>query len=223
MYHRSFNGSSGWSSGWENMGGKFLSEPAAVAWDSNRLDVFGQGMDSSIWWQYWDGSSWSSKWQSLGGGCSSPPTVVSWGPGRLDLFVIGTDGSLWHKWYNNGVWSPSQAGWESLGGGFSSTVSVVTSSFFGRARIDIFGIGTDNALWHKAWDGTWSPSLTGWNKHYGSFGSAPAAASWGSNRLDVFGLAPAGQGMSHQAWNGSAWSPEISSGDSLGGGFKTFA
>ena len=118
---------------------------------------------------------------------------------------------------------PSPLNWENLGGSFFSAVTAVTSSFFGTNRIDIFGIGSDKALYHKAWTGTaWEPSGTAWTKHYGSFGSEPAVASRGCNRLDIFGLAPAGD-MSHQAWNGTGWAPAIASGESLGGSFKILA
>ena len=89
--------------GWDSLGRSFSSEPAAVAWGPNRLDVFGQGSDTAIWWRYWDGSSWSSAWNSLGGSFASPPTVVSWGSGRLDVFAVATDTSLQHKAFDNGA------------------------------------------------------------------------------------------------------------------------
>ena len=44
-------------------------------------------------------------------------------------------------------------------------------------------------MYHKAWDGNaWLPSPTGWEALGGTFDSAPAVASWGSDRLDIFGL-----------------------------------
>ena len=37
-------------------------------------------------------------------------------------------------------------------------------------RLDIFGLGTDGAMYHKAWDGTaWRPSLLGWERLGGIF------------------------------------------------------
>ncbi|GCF11255.1 hypothetical protein [Dictyobacter arantiisoli] len=37
-------------------------------------------------------------------------------------------------------------------------------------RLDIFGLGTDNAMYHKAWNGSrWFPSLTGWENLGGVF------------------------------------------------------
>ncbi len=50
-------------------------------------------------------------------------------------------------------------------------------------RIDTFGTGFDNAMWHKWWDGTrWSD----WESLGGVLTNAPAAVSWGSNRIDTF-------------------------------------
>jgi hypothetical protein len=56
-------------------------------------------------------------------------------------------------------------------------------------RLDIFGIGTGNAMFHKSWsNGGWAPSQTDWEAIGGSFISAPAVVSWGAGRLDVFGI-----------------------------------
>ena len=54
---------------------------------------------------------------------------------------------------------------------------------WGPNRLDTFFKGSDNALWHKAWDGN------RWFDHESLFGvltTAPVVTSWGPNRLDVF-------------------------------------
>ncbi len=41
-----------------------------VSWGSNRLDVFGLGLDSAMYHKWWDGSNWGpsvTDWQLLGG------------------------------------------------------------------------------------------------------------------------------------------------------------
>jgi hypothetical protein len=93
-------------------------------------------------------------------------------------------------------------------------------------RLDCFARGIDTHMWHKWWDGAaWSPwedlggppaPLVNTMRSaraggvVGAFGeaqlaSAPAAVSWGQNRIDTFG-----RGMDrhlwHKWWNGSAWS-----------------
>jgi hypothetical protein len=81
---------------------------------------------------------------------------------------------------------PSPSGWEALGGTFSSPPTGVS---WGSDRLDIFGLGTDNQMYHKWWNGSsWGPSPSGWEPLGGVFASPPAVTSWGFNRLDVFGL-----------------------------------
>jgi hypothetical protein len=46
----------------------------------------------------------------------------------------------------------------------------------------------------------------------------PAAVSWGSNRLDIFGLGTDGA-MYHKAWDGSRWHPSTLDWERLGGVF----
>src|SRR5207245_1910881 len=82
-----------------------------VAWGTNRLDLFGLGMEHALWHRWWNGSSWGG-WESLGGILTSPPTAVTWGPNRLDVFGVGTDSAVWHRWWDGMSWG----GWESLGG-----------------------------------------------------------------------------------------------------------
>ncbi len=68
------------------------------------------------------------------------------------------------------------------------TMAVAVNSW-GANRLDIFGLGTDDQMYHKAWDGSeWLPSVTGWEAVGGGFNSPPAVVSWSANRLDIFGL-----------------------------------
>jgi Repeat of unknown function (DUF346) len=41
---------------------------------------------------------------------------------------------------------------------------------WGPDRLDIFGLGTNNEMFHKSWDGiSWGPSQTGWEALGGVF------------------------------------------------------
>ena len=92
---------------------------------------------------------------------------------------------------------------------------------WGLNRLDIFGIGTDGAMYHKAWDGTaWRPSPLDWERLGGVFTSPPAVAAWGQNRLDIFGLGTDGA-MYHKAWDGAAWRPSPLNWERLGGVFTS--
>jgi hypothetical protein len=134
------------------------------------------------------------------------PSVVSWGKKRLDVFGVGLDSQLHHKWWDGtkrapdgGHWFPSTVDWEPMGGVLGGAPTVVS---WGRDRLDVFGIGLDSQMYHKAFDGSkWSD----WEPMGGQLTSPVVVASWGGNRLDVFG-AGTDSGMYHQAWDGSSWS-----------------
>lgn len=219
LWHKAWDGTA-WrpsQTGWEGLGGIFISPPAVVSSDPNRLDVFGLGTDRQMYWKRWDGA-WSTDWWSLGGTFRSMPGVVSWGPGRVDVFGVGVDGQMLHKAIeaprssvSTDRWPPAGY-WEELGGSFTSRPSVVA---WGPNRLDVFAVGDDAQMWHKAWDGDWRPSAKAWEPLGGVFTSAPDAVAWGPGRLDVFALGLDAQ-MYHQWWQGS-WGPDW---EPLGGVFR---
>lgn len=90
------------------------------------------------------------------------------------------------------------------------------------SRVDLFGIGTDGAVYHNAWSGN-ALMLPAWeslgtSKPGNRFVTAPAAVSWGLNRLDVVAVAADNQ-MYHNGWVSGQW---LSSWQLLGspGGFN---
>lgn len=61
-------------------------------------------------------------------------------------------------------------------------------------RRDLFTISSDQALWHKWWDGK---SWSGWERLGGGpFMGQPAAVSWDLYRLDIFAI-----GTDKQLWH----------------------
>ena len=54
---------------------------------------------------------------------------------------------------------------------------------WGPNRLDCFARGTDNAMWHRWWDGG---SWGGWESLGGIILSGPDCVAWGPNRLDCF-------------------------------------
>lgn len=78
--------------------------PAVASWGSNRLDIFGRGLDQAAFHKAWDNGWHPSpvEWEFLGGGFTSPLAVASWGPNRLDIFGIGLDQAMWHKAWADG-------------------------------------------------------------------------------------------------------------------------
>jgi murein DD-endopeptidase MepM/ murein hydrolase activator NlpD len=94
---------------------------------------------------------------------------------------------------------PFNGSWEALGGTLTSAPSAAS---WAPGREDVFVRGTDNALWHRWWDGgTWS----GWESQGGVLASDPAVAARPGDRLDVFARGMEG-GLWHKSWDGSRWS-----------------
>jgi hypothetical protein len=95
----------------------------------------------------------------------------------------------------------------------SSSTSSSPVTAWGANRLDILGIGINNATYHNSWYGSaWS----GWQDLGGGVTPAtpdPVIVSWASNRLDVFVIGT-DHSLYHKAWNGSSWS---SSWENLGG------
>ena len=106
-----------------------------------------------------------------------------------------------------------------IGSRWEGSSSLNRQLYPGANRLDVFGLGTDSGMWHKAWDGSsWHPSLTGWESlgGVGAFHGSPAVAAWGPNRLDLFAVIRINE-IYHKAWDGSAWQPSPTLWDALGG------
>jgi len=171
--------------------------PAAVSWNSDRIDVFVRATNNTLWQRFFAGGSWVTGWfQMQGITATSSPAVSSWGPNRLDLFVKGADNAAWHTWFDN-AWGF----WESLGGTLTSDPTAVS---WGFGRIDVFARGAGNQVYHKWFDGSWQPSLQGaWNNMGGNITHAPGVTSWGPGRLDIYARGPDGT-MKHR-WFHNKW------------------
>ncbi|KAJ6087463.1 hypothetical protein N7467_006377 [Penicillium canescens] len=171
-----------WSE-WEFLGGmKFKNSPAVVSWATGRLDLFGIGTNNHIYHRWWDGQ-WQPQdnWQDLGTGFDSSPTAVSWGPERFDIFTT-RDNIICHRWFD-ATHNPQWSEWEFLGGmKFKNSPAVVS---WVTGRLDLFGIGTNNHIYHRWWDGQWQPQ-DNWQDLGTGFDSSPTAVSWGPKRFDIF-------------------------------------
>jgi hypothetical protein len=154
---------------------------------------------------------WSG-WEYLGGRLAGKPAVSAW-PGRVDVFVRGTDQALYHS--TLGV-----PGFEALGGMLGPPGTAGQPGWdpaavsWAPGRIDVFVVGADQALWHRAsLNGAWSA----WESRGGQLTSSPAVSSWAPGRLDVFGRGIDGA-LWHQFFDNGAWSPWEPLGGALTGG-----
>jgi spore germination protein YaaH len=118
----------------------------------------------------------------------------------VGLFTLDYGGGATELWQLLANKFATTTPWYSLGGYLTST-AVGTS--WGASRTDVFARGTDNALWHRSWDGAaWSA----WESLGGIVTANPAAVSWGPNRLDIF-VRGTDNGIWHRSWDGVTWSP----------------
>jgi hypothetical protein len=146
-----------------------------------------------------------------------------------DLLSAGPGGiALSKRWHSEGDWQITGhvyvkwSDWEDLGGTLASAPAAAS---WQENRLDCFARGTNNHMLHKWWDGSaWSdwedlggppapgvisplqqPAAPAINPFGQQLTSAPAAVSWGPNRIDCFGRGKDGH-MWHKWWGGSAWS-----------------
>jgi hypothetical protein len=94
--------------------------------------------------------------------------------------------------------SSSWGGWESLGGIIESPPVAVS---WGPDRLDIFAVGTDQALYHRWWDGA---NWGGWESLGGILSSPPSVVCWGPNRIDIFANGT-DNAVYHRWWDGANW------------------
>lgn len=126
----------------------------------------------------------------------------------MGMWALGYDGNAPELW--NEIDMKFSAHWESLGGVLTSAPDVAS---WGPNRLDVFARGTDNALYHRWWDGS---AWRGWESLGGVLTSDPSAVSWGNGRVDVFARGT-DNALYHRFYQGS-WSSWESLGGSLTSG-----
>jgi len=123
-------------------------------------------------------------WSVANGSFKGDPTVVST-VARADYFGIAEDGSMRHRaWLSATDEAVDET---NLGGKFQSAPAAFVT---GSSRIDVFGVGTDAQLYHKAKLGdVWANE---WERLGGYFNSAPTVVVLDAKAGEavVFGLGP---------------------------------
>ncbi|MEO8084128.1 MAG: hypothetical protein ABI780_09920 [Ardenticatenales bacterium] len=182
--------------GWIAAGTNVDDNIGSEIFDYSQEDLFGAGPSGKAFSTRWNNEGdweifgridvkWSA-WEDLTGTLSAAPAVASWQENRLDVFVRGPQDHMWHRWWGGAGWSV----WEDLGGPPNIPLPISTHA---RARVRP---PIDSVLSN------------------GPLASAPAAVSWGPNRIDTFA-----RGMDrhlwHKWWDGAAWSDWHDLGGSL--------
>jgi Repeat of unknown function (DUF346) len=127
--------------------------------------------------------------------------ATSWGPNELGIFFLESDFSMRYNAWNGIAWT----GAYDLGGTFASVPAATSGGTSAKtARADVFAVGTDYAIYHKAIVNGVLPAA--WENLGGIFASAPAAIAW-DGQVDVFGVG-LDRAMYRKTWDGTAWSPQ---------------
>jgi hypothetical protein len=211
----------------------------AVTCTDDSLDLFVIGFDNQMYYKtrkvdrglgilLGDWAPSQTDWIGLGGVFCSAPAVgqhLSFPRGAsgeviLDAFGLGTDNQMYRLTRAGDKWDPD---WQPVGGTFVR--QPVAVSAFPRAtgsdlapRVDVFGLGTNNAMYQQTWMGEPSGSLPpNWELRDGRFSSSLAATRRLPNFIDVFGLGTDNH-MYHKVFDGNTWLPGWSS---LGGVFTS--
>jgi hypothetical protein len=144
-----------WTSSWISLSGglRDSTDPAVIATDDGRLQVFVVGTNNQLYFktQTSPGSStWSSSWTSLGGALrdSNGPAVIENSDGRLQVFAIGTNNQLYYKIQSSPGSSTWSSSWTSLNGGVKADTSPAVGTNL-DLRMQAFVVGTNNLLYYK--------------------------------------------------------------------------
>ena len=191
VYHKWADGGGVWKPAlvdrWEKFGG-YAASTVDVGCAEGRMDLVAYGRESDGGYgmtvKRGDGTVWTG-WEGAVGRFQGDPTVLV-GLESSEFLGVGEDrGVGWREW--KAGQGEVVGGLIDLGGQVMSTVAGVRT---GEERVDIFAVGTDARLWHKARIGrTWG---TEWENLGGHFNSAPKVTVTREGEIAVFGLGPNG-------------------------------
>ena len=111
------------------------------------------------------------------------PASCTWAANRLDAYVVGSNNQIYHQYWNGSAFVPSQTGWQEDLPETTTSYGVAVCTW-GVNRQDMF-VNTGSTIAHNwynsGWNGNWNETHTPPVTPV----SAPAASSWGVNRIDV--------------------------------------
>jgi hypothetical protein len=200
LYRKVFDNGS-WSKDWEKLGGTLASSPAVTSWGPGRLDVFARGPDGALYQKTFE-TGWTD-WVRRGGAfnMTSDPAVTSWDVGRIDVVARGTTGDFHHVSLADGKWGS----WASLGSNATSVKQPPQSWL--SAILGLRIPRSAEELWLR-----WVLELA--NNANPDLTSAPALASWGPGRLDLFATSQDGT-LYHRSFSEGGWGEPISLGSGI--------
>jgi len=128
-----------------SVGGVSVDSIAAVS-QTGTIDIFVWGQDNAVWWNHFPLAGGWAGWTSLGGQTIDAAGASSCSAGHMDVWVVGVDGQLWSRSTTNS--GTTWGAWTQWGGQWTSNLTAFCHP--GTHNVDVFGRGTDNALWRFA-------------------------------------------------------------------------
>jgi hypothetical protein len=209
---------SGLNDRWRDIGGVFPAGAplAAVARNSNELDVFVVGNQGDVYTSWWiAGSDWSglnNRWRDIGGvfPAGAPLAAVARNPNQLDVFVVGNQGDVYtSRSTGDSDWSGLNNHWRDIGGVFPARAPVTAVSR-NPDQLDLFVTGSDGKVYTSWWSSgsDWSGLNNHWKNIGGTFPGGAPIGSVARNRkqLDVFITGHDGRVYTSWWTSGSDWS-----------------
>ena len=166
---------------WEDLGGDFISDPAAVSWREGSLDYVAVKSDGNLHHGWYDHGVWSTHTETLDRPSEEPmsaPAITSWAFNRLDVFVRAGV-RLYQKSWLETRWGP----WNDI----SESLAIQgrpSATSWGPNRIDLVVVGTDGLLRHRPYNGSWDT----WANHNVTVhpGTSPTVTAPQPDVLDIY-------------------------------------
>jgi hypothetical protein len=165
-------GANTWDASWTMHPGQLSSPGVTIALTNNawRYHIFGVGTDGALWERSGIGGLWND-WVSRGGSLAiNVPSATSWGGERIDVLASDPNQVPVHEWQDNGVFG----GWDNLGGQYKA-YSQPAIAARGSGQLELFAIGSDDAVYQKTFDGRWYDwhRIADCAQHLGVIAAAP--------------------------------------------------
>jgi hypothetical protein len=170
------------------------SKLAAIARDSEKLDVFFMGRDGAVATVAWSrAGGWSAPLPITPPNAArgnSPVTAVARNPDHIDVFYIGPDGAIGSVFRAPpGPWS---APFPLTGPGQTHAYASIAAVSRDPGDLDLFWVGPDRSVHSRKWSGAWSPPFVLTDPEHVRSGSWLSAVSREDSRWDLFWVGPDG-------------------------------
>ncbi len=182
IWHAWQAGPNGKIGGFVSMDGAVDEDPVVASNSDGRLEVFVAGGDGWIYhaWQTQPNggfSGWATLATKVTGGLVDPRPIRR-ANGKLVVVAKGIgDQSVYISEQGSGDWTA----WKPLGGALKSPPVIGVNA---DGRVEVFGRGTDDALWHT-WETAPGAGFSGWISEGGVI-EAPSLGRDTDGRLNIF-------------------------------------